>query len=201
MKCEFCDKEFTPRKGSGRPPKYCSVECRREADKKNKRIKYIGKRQKYCIQCGIELPKFKTKYCSRRCSLIYEGKIEDHGELTKTCPICGKEFKTFKSRVITCSPRCSSIRAWRRREYSEIRLDYDISLRKLAARDNNICKICGKKVNWKDFKSTGKTIICGDKYPSIDHIIPISKGGTHSWDNVQLAHRYCNTVKRDKLNR
>lgn len=36
-------------------------------------------------------------------------------------------------------------------------------------------------------------------YPSIDHIIPVSHGGTHTWDNVELAHRYCNGVKSDKV--
>ena len=42
------------------------------------------------------------------------------------------------------------------------------------------------------------TMIAGDNYPSIDHIIPISKGGTHQWNNVQLAHRKCNRMKSNK---
>ena len=38
------------------------------------------------------------------------------------------------------------------------------------------------------------------KYPhpmsaSLDHIIPLSKGGKHSKDNVQLAHFSCNSKK------
>ena len=41
--------------------------------------------------------------------------------------------------------------------------------------------------------------IAGNSYPSIDHIIPVSRGGTHTWDNVQLAHRYCNSIKSNKL--
>jgi 5-methylcytosine-specific restriction endonuclease McrA len=36
-------------------------------------------------------------------------------------------------------------------------------------------------------------------YPSIDHIVPLAKGGNHTWNNVQLAHHYCNTLKRDKV--
>ena len=43
------------------------------------------------------------------------------------------------------------------------------------------------------------TFIAGNKYPSVDHMIPIAKGGTHTWDNVQLAHRYCNSIKSDKF--
>ena len=36
------------------------------------------------------------------------------------------------------------------------------------------------------------------KYPTVDHIVPLSKGGTHTWNNVQLAHMACNSGKCDK---
>lgn len=29
------------------------------------------------------------------------------------------------------------------------------------------------------------------------HVLPVVKGGTHTWDNVQLAHRGCNSSKDD----
>ena len=38
----------------------------------------------------------------------------------------------------------------------------------------------------------------GRHYPTLDHIIPLSKGGSHTWDNVQLAHMGCNAGKCDK---
>ena len=41
--------------------------------------------------------------------------------------------------------------------------------------------------------------MAGNDYPTIDHIKPISKGGTHTWDNVQLAHFHCNSIKSDKI--
>lgn len=50
------------------------------------------------------------------------------------------------------------------------------------SRDKGICGICCKSV---DVTS----------HWEIDHIVPISKGGAHGYDNVQLAHRKCNRAK------
>ena len=67
-------------------------------------------------------------------------------------------------------------------------------------RDDNICKICGRQVDTEDYYYTDEGyFIAGNNYPSIDHIIPLAKGGTHTWDNIQLAHRHCNTIKNDKI--
>ncbi len=40
---------------------------------------------------------------------------------------------------------------------------------------------------------------CGASAENIDHVLPRSKGGPHSWDNVVAACRPCNTRKRDRL--
>ena len=51
------------------------------------------------------------------------------------------------------------------------------------------CWICGDVCDPEDK---------GDKHPSIDHIIPLSNGGTDTYDNVRIACRGCN---RDRSNR
>ena len=40
---------------------------------------------------------------------------------------------------------------------------------------------------------------CGAGAENIDHVIPRSKGGTHTWDNVVAACRPCNARKEDRL--
>jgi 5-methylcytosine-specific restriction endonuclease McrA len=40
---------------------------------------------------------------------------------------------------------------------------------------------------------------CGDPAESIDHVIPRSRGGEHTWENVVAACRPCNVRKRDRL--
>ena len=43
------------------------------------------------------------------------------------------------------------------------------------------------------------TFIAGKNYPSIDHVNALANGGTHTWDNVRLAHCECNRRKSDNL--
>jgi 5-methylcytosine-specific restriction endonuclease McrA len=40
---------------------------------------------------------------------------------------------------------------------------------------------------------------CGDSAENIDHVVPRSRGGLHSWDNVVASCRPCNSRKRDHL--
>ena len=52
-------------------------------------------------------------------------------------------------------------------------------------RDSGICGICKIHVPLHEV--------------TLDHIIPLSKGGEHSKRNIQLAHRSCNSAKGSKL--
>jgi 5-methylcytosine-specific restriction endonuclease McrA len=56
-----------------------------------------------------------------------------------------------------------------------------VSRRELLRRDGHRCQYCGST-----------------RALTIDHIIPRSKGGTHTWDNVAIACETCNHKKGDK---
>lgn len=63
-----------------------------------------------------------------------------------------------------------------------------ITLAKLYERDNGICYLCGGLCEYSnDYNS--------DNYPTIDHVIPIARGGKDEWNNIRLAHRVCNMAK------
>jgi len=72
------------------------------------------------------------------------------------------------------------------------RSNYERNKKRILA-TQNICGICGKPVD--------KSLKYGDPMaPTIDHIIPVAKGGHPSdIDNLQLAHWICNREKSDKI--
>lgn len=60
-----------------------------------------------------------------------------------------------------------------------------ISIAVLYKRDKGLCSLCGKHVKRPD--------------ASIDHIIPLSTGGEHSYRNTALAHKVCNAKKNNRV--
>ena len=118
-----------------------------------------------------------------------------------TCQICGKEFRSNQKDRKTCGGECARIYAHAkadRRIRPECLVDKNITLKRLYERDSGICYLCGGLCDWND-KHIEKNgiMIYGDKHPSKDHVIPLAKGGLHSWENVKLAHLRCNRNKSD----
>lgn len=119
------------------------------------------------------------------------------------CENCGEEFTTTNATKRFCKPECANRKRNRDKETKRrIRLkqngtiDWSVTLDRLIKRDKNVCHICGERCDKKDKQiDANGTTICGNGYPSIDHINPVSNGGTHTWDNIKLAHRGCNTAK------
>lgn len=60
-----------------------------------------------------------------------------------------------------------------------------VDFREVYAKYQGRCGICGHHVGESEF--------------TIDHIVPLAKGGAHVFRNLQPAHRRCNSQKRDRL--
>lgn len=136
---------------------------------------------------------------------------------THTCKVCGKEYTLREYMESTgsmyyrdsgyCSAECRDAHLKERAKiYHRGRRDshrhravkygcvYDssVTLAKLIKRDGLRCALCGKMCDPNDHSWSKYS---GPMYPSIDHIVPMSKGGGHVWGNVQVAHIICNSEK------
>jgi 5-methylcytosine-specific restriction endonuclease McrA len=65
---------------------------------------------------------------------------------------------------------------------------------KVFDRDGWRCQICLKQTPRK-LRGTFHP-----RAPELDHVVPISKGGTHTWENLQCSCRDCNGRKGNKTN-
>jgi len=61
----------------------------------------------------------------------------------------------------------------------------------ILKRDDYRCQMCGKKTR-PDFKDPHHSL-----YPNVDHIVPLSKGGSHTKQNTQCLCHKCNTQKNN----
>lgn len=116
------------------------------------------------------------------------------------CVVCGKKFTTYNIAQKTCCSECGRKLSYARKQKRIPKaqmIDKDITLEALYRRDSGVCYLCGGQCDWND-KDMERNCV-GKNYPSIDHIIPVSRGGLHAWNNVRLAHFGCNSDKSDSL--
>lgn len=192
--CEWCGKEFTVPARNAHIARFCSSKCQKAWYGRT----VIGNKS------WEEYQEERDKQKEERLEKLKEerkAKIK-----TKECSECGESFETIQPNKLTCSTECSRLRrnrlSWQRKQerYNDINLiDKDITVKVLYKRDKGICYICGGKCDFKDHTQTNGHFTAGPTYPSIDHLIPIARGGMHAWDNVKLAHHYCNGMKSDVL--
>lgn len=215
--CEYCKCWFNT--DEKRTHKYCSIKCRGKACSElalanrkpdeprkvqcivcNKTFEPVGyqltcsdecRSRRYLKQCNHCGEFFRTYdkqrlYCSGSCSK------RSLAVIPKTCKECGKAFKGNATQKC-CSKKCSKRQHHAKRRATKKNAFIEpVGLGYLLKRDNGICQICLQPVD-----------VCQKAphslSPSVDHIIPLAKGGKHSRANTQLAHFYCNSVKSDKI--
>jgi 5-methylcytosine-specific restriction endonuclease McrA len=88
----------------------------------------------------------------------------------------GQVFRSERVRID--APSVLRLRQFVRVPY---RHDAPLTRRAVFARDEWACQYCGATAE------------------NLDHVIPRSRGGTHTWDNVVAACRRCNSRKENRL--
>lgn len=117
---------------------------------------------------------------------------------------CGKLLTEPRRKVCDECSKLHLKEAWRRSEIKrrvreqEAICDSSISLKRLYERDNGVCYICGQVCDWNDSEWKDGTFVVGREYPTIEHLKPLSKGGSHTWNNIKLACLSCNSKKYNR---
>lgn len=88
-------------------------------------------------------------------------------------------------RSVEARRRCTDANAKARAKRLGCEVVEDVSIDEVRRRDNETCHLCGEWVSVHE--------------QSLDHVIPLSKGGAHTYDNIKLAHGLCNSRKGDRL--
>lgn len=210
--CRCCGKKYIPK--AANRDKYCSRACafadRATATcRSNYKPVYTVVYWPHCKQCNKTfLSRRKdAAICSRACE-VQRHRDESRAASEKKkivkkikCHCCGKLFTNsygIKNNKY-CSELCckkatrASSHALRRSKIKENGLYEHVNPFKVFDRDKWKCCLCG--VNTPRSKRGSYD----DNAPELDHIIPLSKGGEHSYRNTQCLCRKCNSDKSDKV--
>lgn len=169
-----------------------------------------------CIVCGSQFVKTTGKHvcCSldcRRVRLLQYGRdyqttlrIENPKPPVETfparCMFCHADFDATRRRYRYCSTEChqgarrtsTDLGSVRRKErLSKVRVER-FSKWDIFERDNWICGLCNEPIDREATFPNPYSV-------SLDHIIPVVRGGDHIPENCQAAHLRCNSSKNGRL--
>ena len=167
--CEHCGNEFFARRGTYAINKYCNRVCRGLA----------------ATAQAKQPPTFSLLAFTRckRCDAVMVKR--------RNRKYCGDECRRLNNieRVMELYDAASSTgRVKEAMHWRRTMTDY------LAERDGVKCGICRKRVNITLTSGTR-----GDPMgPSIDHVVPRSKGGTNDLANLRLTHWTCNNKRGNR---
>ena len=120
----------------------------------------------------------------RRAAAAAEGTAGDRTFIQGACVVCGDQFLSAGIQSRYCSRDCRMVARPRSKWIS------GSNRIAIYLRDDWTCQICRERVD-------RHADPLSDWYPSLDHIVPRSHGGTDDADNLRTAHRWCNSVRGD----
>lgn len=195
----------------GRQAKYCGDYCRRQFAEEARTKRYFELNPdlvKDCAACGVTFnTRIKAqKFCSYDCranGYRLEG-IATRAAVKKTsyeyeCDLCHET-------IVRSSPlggraryheHCSQIaKQARDRKKTVARQSQTkpsgVYVEQLIERDGFMCYLCQEPIDMKVPRTSRRGA-------TVDHVIPLSRGGSDEIDNLRLAHWICNNKKSDKL--
>lgn len=186
--CQHCDSLFIPRSDS--PGIFCSKSCNAKYHNA-RRPKKIKELPNTCLCCNAPIVK-TNKFCNRSCAASYNNKQrQPKYSVEKNCTQCNILLTGVQK--IFCSRQCSGKARRKNRSIEYYKAINRETYRRYIARRKWQTPI-GEDINAiKQFY-----LNCPEGY-EVDHIIPISKGGAHSLENLQYLTKEENRRKSNKV--
>lgn len=186
--------------------KYCSKSCRDHAQVEMHRVWYRNRHPrppKQCRICNSVIPEssLKRNICSPRCKKLSEQirakerQIKDKGKLRqqgrqwwennkeKHRETNRRSARKRRSKPGVAKREVARYRA--KKKKVEVFLFSSKDENRMLTRQGNCCAYCREKLN------SGNT--------HLDHVMPLSKGGTHGPSNLVFACGQCNASKSDNF--
>lgn len=208
-KCEHCGDAIGRPRGGGRKNRFCSRECFfafRRASSRNA----VGPFHKcqlcaYCMEVIFTPSRYKAADSDFAdacmcCESAMRKSVARRDARTKyyqpqrpdgyACDSCGDWFYGAGKYCDTCRSEVRSSKHIAR----AIRYGCEWECFSSVAvweRDNWTCQDCGRTVERLEEYAPHQA--------TLDHVIPLSKGGPHTEENAQTLCHECNSAKRDKL--
>ena len=216
--CLHCGKPAPRRSTRGSAPSYCSTECINRAyyvrnaerlltERRAKRKLSRKDAPKTCPNCGMKFAPeatLKQRFCSKRCSQAATRDSRtrvcseaDCGRPVRAKGLCNMHYKRAlraegRMNDKNWTPRKRA--AWEARNALIRGAEESSTFDRvdIFERDGWVCGICLDAVD-RDLA-----------YPhpmsaSLDHVTPVSLGGSHSPENVQCSHLTCNVRKGNRM--
>lgn len=181
--CIGCNHMFIANTATEKKKRFCSPECYRGS------IKSL----RTCETCGVQFkPGNKgQRRCSRTC-------MRTGWNDPLACAYCGSVVTPTRSGQRYCSHRCATLARHEGNLASGKRIAIRMRSRcrktltdAVIARDGAICYLCQGAI---DLSLSGHDLMG----LTIDHVIPLSRGGPHTLENLRPAHRTCNSHKSSR---
>ena len=114
---------------------------------------------------------------------VYQNTPERRRQIAEWAQAHPEALRAADRRWSAKNPEKIADKARRRRALRRTAFVERVEMSVLVDRDRGMCGVCGAKVRPED--------------RSGDHILPLSKGGAHSYANTRLVHLGCNSKRRN----
>lgn len=183
--CFHCGEEFSYLAKKGQAQRYCTPECRKSGYAPRSPVSYAV--CEFCSHLFVARTRRAVRSCKAdECQRLLRNEQARSGR-DKYAAKHGRSRESLYR-----DPEERSDQARRRRAMMAL-----VETEVFAARDvfeagRWICGLCGDPID-PELKHPHR------QSATLDHIVPISKGGPHTMANCQPAHYSCNASKRDRV--